>query len=1037
MTPHGGFSEESTVQSMVVEVLTTLGWVHEPADQLERSYDSVMCEDVLVGALTRLNPLIAEKPERVDEVLTKLRSDLLSAATDGVVQTNERVMQWLRGNVNHQYVGTDEHVPVRLIDFDDVDNNRFVVSGPGHGHTGRRCEVQYPAASTSGGSAFDVVCWVNGLPLVVGETKTPVSANASWLNAANDIHRHYESKHPVFFAANVLSFATEGKEFHYGAVGQPGEKWLQWGHTEDPLDLAGLARVKRGIELLLTPACVLSVLRDFTLFDRPTGEGGHRLHKLVPRYPQVEAVEAIVERVKDPKRRRGLIWHYQGSGKTLTQAYAALALLNDRHLPEQPTIICVFDRVDLITQTAKQFKTALPDEVKVKVAADIKSLRKLLATDERGLILTTVFRFKDAPEDLNTRSNIIVMVDEAHRTQEGNLGDDMRGALPNAQFFGLTGTAIALKDRNTFKLFGDPDDDGYVLNRYSQARSIRDGTTVPIHVEARMVDWHLDQVALDEAFAALADEEGLTEAQMELLARKGSRQEVVLSNPDRVRAICEDIVEHYTTRIGPSGMKAQVVAYNRELVVEFHDTLEAVIAERGLPYEVAVVMTTGTSTKSFVEPPDWQARFGLEDEQKEALIGRFLDHEDPLTFLVVTSMLLTGFDAPIEGAMYLDRPLKLHTLSQAMARVNRRWTHPDTGVEKTHGLIVDYVGLGGAIKKALADAQPDVAPADQPPMDIDGLADQLDTAMTEALSRFGGIDRSGHGYATLLHAQERLSTEDDRNEFAADMVRVATLWEFLDPHPRCDSHRDDYKWLAKIYTSVQPSGGSNDLLWKRLGPKTIALVHGHIEVGEVRRVATEVILDDVTLEAIRKLAEQEELDLGLDDDDDSEQTEVTVEYALDRIAGRIDKLYDDTGHAVFAGLSERLERLRDRHVATAEESQQFLQDLLDLTRNVMEASKAAREGTLDEDADAILDPRIGALTQVFEEYAPKGTPVIVGNVVRDIDTLVKNFAFDGWADSLQASRELKVELRDLLDKFGLPPGGELFEKAYAYIAENY
>lgn len=1021
---------------MVVEQLSTLGWDHLPADQLGRGHADILCEDELVDALIRLNPEIAADPDRVDEVLPRLRADLLAAQNDGVVQANERVMRWLRGQVTHQYVGTTDHVPVILIDFNELERNRFVVSGPGHGHTGRRCEVQYPAASTQGGSAFDVVLWVNGIPLVVGETKTPVSHNASWLNAANDIHDHYEAKRPAFFAANVLSFATEGKEFHYGAVGQPGDKWLQWGHTEDPLSLSGLARVQRGIELLLTPERLLSVLRDFTLFDRPRSEGGHRLLKLIPRYPQVEAVEAILNRVKDGQRHRGLIAHYQGSGKTLAQAYAAMALLNDPDVPEQPTIVCVFDRVDLILQTATQFSTALPSEVKVKVAATKEQLRGLLASDERGLILTTIFRFADAGEALNERSNIIVMVDEAHRTQEGTLGTDMRAALPNAQFFGLTGTPIATTDRNTYRLFGDPDDDGWVLNRYTQAQSVRDGTTVPIHVEARMADWHLDQEALEQAFADLAEAEGLTVEQQELLARKGARQEVVLSNPDRIREICEDIADHYHARVAPSGMKAQIVVYNRALCVKFYDTLAEVLANRGLDYEAAVVMTTGTATKGFVEPADWHERFGMDATEEEALIGRYLNHTDPLSFLIVTSKLLTGFDAPIEGAMYLDRPLRLHTLSQAMARVNRRWTHPDTGVEKTHGLIVDYVGLGGEIKKALRDAQPDVTD-DEQNVDVDGLAGELDAAMVDVLARFDGIDRTDTGWATLQAAQDRLATDDDRAAFAADMVRVSTLWEFLHPHPRTTKHTNDYRFLAKVYESVQPSGASDALLWRRLGPKTIALVHDHITVGTVTKVATEVVLDDETLEAIRQLAEQERLDLG--GPDDSEPVEpVTVADALDTIDRRLARLSDDHPHNVFTGLAERLRRLRDRHIAGAEDSQHFLADLLDLTQQVRAADQAAREGTLDQQADAILDPHIGALTQVFKQYAPPETPVIVGNVVRDIDQLVRDFAFVGWTDSMQASRELKRELRLLLKgKYSLPPTGDLFDKAYEYIAANY
>lgn len=1037
--PSGGFGEESTVQRLAVETLTTLGWAHVPAHHLGRDASDVLCEDELVGALVRLNPVVAEDPEnRIDEVLRPLRSLILSAATEGVVAVNEELTRWLRGHKTIQFVGTDEYVPVRLIDLDEPSNNRFVVSGPGFSHLGRSAEVQYPKPSTQGGSAFDVVLWVNGIPLVVGETKTAAKQKWSWLNGANDIHDHYELKHPAFFATNVLSFATEGKEFHYGAVGQPGETWLQWGHTEDDLDQGPLERVKRSLELLLAPDRLLSVLRDFVLYDRPLTEGGRRLIKLIPRYPQVEAVAAIVDRVKDPHRSRGLIWHYQGSGKTLTQAYAALALLNDDEVTDAPTIICVFDRLDLISQTAAQFKSALPDEVKVKVAVSKEDLRAKLADDERGLILTTVFRFKDADEAINTRSNIVVMVDEAHRTQEGTLGADMRAALPNAQFFGLTGTPVSDRDRNTFALFGDPDDDGWVLNRYSQARSIRDGTTVPIHVEARMVEWHLDRDALDEAFEALADEQGLTVEQRELLARKASRPAVVLNNRERIRAVCEDIVDHYDAKLAPSGMKAQVVAYDRSLCVAYHDALVEVVAERGLPYEVAVVMTTGSGGKSNPEPTDWEERFGLTDEQEAQLKGRFRDHTDPLSFLVVTAKLLTGFDAPIEGVMYLDKPLRLHTLSQTMARVNRRWTHPETGHEKAHGLIVDYIGLGSEIKKALRDAQPELDDEGGPKdVDVDGLAAEFETALVAALSpRFDGIDRDQWGYETLMAAQERLATHEDRDEFAADMVRVTTLWEFLHPHPILKPHKPDYRWLAQVYDSIKPTSGSDALLWKRLGPKTIGLVHEHMTVGGVTKVADEVVLDDETIEAIRRLAEQEALDLG-GDEDEPEAAPITVAKALDTIARRIDRLFGETDHHVFAGLAERLERLRERHVTGAQASQDFLKDLLDLTRQVAAADKAAKDGTLDEQADAILDPRIGALTQIFNEYAPPETPVIVGNVVRDIDTLVKEFAFEGWTDSHHAEREVRVELRNLLKKFQLPPAGDLFDKAYAYIAENY
>ena len=300
-----GFSESSTVQRAIAERLVTLGWTYVPGRDLSRTSDEVFLEEDVNGALVRLNPLIAEKPGRLDEVVPKLRAVALSAINDGVVPANERMTTWLRGHQTLKFVGTDDYVPIKLLDLDHPEENRLVVSD----------EVTFGTPGNS--RRFDIVLWVNGLPLVVGETKSPVDSHKSWLNGARDIHYIYELDAPSFFTTNVLSFATEGREFHYGAVGQPAEHWLMWGATSDPWDLSGGERVMRSIDLLLPPAQVLSVLRDYVLFDRPKVGGRAILQKLVPRYPQVEGVEAIRVRVMDPTRSQGLIWHHQGTGKTL------------------------------------------------------------------------------------------------------------------------------------------------------------------------------------------------------------------------------------------------------------------------------------------------------------------------------------------------------------------------------------------------------------------------------------------------------------------------------------------------------------------------------------------------------------------------------------------------------------------------------------------------------------------------------------------------------------------------------------------------
>lgn len=968
-------------------------------------------ESHLTTALSSLNSSISVNAERLDEVMPRLRAGALAAVNDGLIAANERMTIWLRGQYTIRYTGTDEYVPVNLIDFDNPDNNRLVVSD----------EVTFGSPGHS--RRFGIVLWVNGLPLVIGEAKSPVNSPVSWLNAANDISKVYEAEAAPFFATNLLSFATEGREFHYGVVGQAPSHWLLWGATTDPWNLTEWERVVRSVDLLLNPVQILQILRNFVLFDRPKVGGRSILTKLIAHYPQVEGVEAIHARVLEPDRRQGLIWHYQGTGKTLLMAFAALRLLNDPKVG-RPTILIVFDRVDLVEQTVRQFQTAgLP---RLRVATAKEDLRRMLAEDFRGIIVTTIFRFYDAGF-LNDRHNIVVLIDEAHRTQEGRLGADMRGAIPNAQFFGLTDTPIATADRNTFRLFGDPDDEGWVLNRYSLERAITDGASVPIHVETRLVDFQVDREALDQAFMAMADEAELSDEERETLAGRAASASTIVRNPARIRAVCEDIVDHYLSKMAPLGLKAQIVAYDRELCVAYYDEITRILIERGeeKSTEAAVVMTIAAR----FDPIGWRERFELTRDEEAAIMARFRDPSDPLRFLIVTSKLLTGFDAEVEGVMYLDKPLSLHTLFQAICRTNRRFINPVTGQEKLYGLIVDYVGLESQIATALRDADPERL--DRRPVNVDGLAEEFVQALEVGLSRFHGIDRSQVSFEALMEAQRRVSTLESRDAFARDFLKIRGLWEFLDPSAVTEAHRSDYRWIAEVYESVQPTRTSDALLWQRLGAKTLELVHGHIT--EVRATGTgldEVIVDHEAIEAIRRLALPEVSVPGQDD-------AMTVSEALDAIEAPIRvRLQSTGGHAVYVALSERLERLHTRHLAQATASVEFLKEILELAQDVMSAEKAEDEGQLDQ-ISIRPDPNIGALTQILRQFAPPDVPVIIDNVVRDIDTIVRQVRFTGWTRTQLGQRTVRRELRLILKKYSLPTTGDLFDRAYSYIHENY
>ena len=1014
-----GFGEAATVQGWLVEELTRLGWSHVPGHALPRDATDVICEAWVSESLTRLNPAIAESPDRVDEVLPLIRAAILSAGTDGLLAANERMTTLLRGDKPVKFVGTDEYVPLRIIDFDNPGNNRFTVSGPlPNSASPVADEVTYGAPGNA--RRFDTVLWVNGLPLVVIETKSPVQASVSWLNGARDIANVYEVDKPAFFAPNVLVAATEGREFHYGAVGQPAEDWLMWGSTQDPYDLDGFPRVKRAVDLLLTPVQVLAILKDFTLFEQVPGG---TVRKLIPRYPQVEAAEAIHARVLAGGK-GGLIWHYQGTGKSLLMAFAALMLLNDPQVGG-PTVVVVLDRLDLIEQIQRQFRTAgLP---RVTVAESKEELRRVLREDRRGIVLTTIFRFEDAGE-LNDRDNIIVFIDEAHRTQEGRLGDDMRAALPNARFFGLTGTPISDKDRNTFKLFGDPNDPGWVMNTYSMERSIADGASVPVHVETRMVNFHLDEAALDAAEKALADEENLTDEERDYLASKAGHVKTVLLNPDRITAVCTDILDHYQAKVAPTGMKAQVVAFDRELVVAYDNELRRLVAERGLPYEVAVVMTVGSKD----DPPTW-LEYALDRAQEAHVKARFTNPDDPLCFLIVTAKLLTGFDAPIEQVQYLDRPLRRHTLFQAITRTNRRYTNTATGQEKHYGLIVDYIGLGNEVARALKAADPDRHGARG--VDVDALAAEYDATLAKTLERLDGVDRTSSSFAALQDALERIKNTEARDAYAKDFTALATLYEFLHPHEVTEASADDYKWLAQIYEASRPAKPSNALLWHRLGPKTIAMVHGHMTDFTVTGTGLEeVVVDPDAIEAMRTLIGQGELDFGTDRDLLNDP--VTLDEVLTVIDRRIQRRLADHPTGIYRSIADQIEKLRQMAITRAEDSVEFLRKALELARAAVEADRLEAEGRLDE-AETLLDPNIGALTQIVEQYKPPDTPVAVTDVVTDIDTIVRDVSYTGWATDQAGDRAVRKELRLVLSKYALPLTGELFDTAYAYIRENY
>jgi type I restriction enzyme, R subunit len=989
------FTEASTVENLVRDLLcggvlhhtavgpgiarahssrSGLGWHYIAPGDVPRHPHEVYVEDWLRESLIRLNPEIAAVPDRADEVIYKLRAIVLSVRSDGLIRANEEMTAWLRGDRSMPFGPNHEHVTVRLIDADDLDNNVFVVT------------TQYCFRGGTVERRADLVLLVNGLPLVVIEAKTPVRPAVSWVDGALQVHDDYEKYVPELFVANVFSVATEGKELRYGSVRMPVGLWGPW-RGDDEAAPGTLAGVKAAVNGLLRPEVVLDMLAHFTLFAT---DAKKRRIKVVSRYQQYEAANLIVERVLAGRPRKGLIWHFQGSGKSLLMVFAAQKLRMQPRLGN-PTVLIVVDRIDLDAQISSTFHASdVPNLVKAETRAE---LERLLRQDARKVIITTIFKFGEAEGELNSRDNIVALVDEAHRTQEGDLGLKMRAALPNAFLFGFTGTPINKRDRNTFAAFGAEEDERGYMSRYGFEESVRDGATLPLHFEPRLLQLHIDRAAIDDAFRELTG--SLTDLDRDNLARTASRMAVLVKAPERIQAICADIARHFQDKVAPEGFKAMAVTYDQECCLLYKAELD-----RHLPPEASDVVI---SVSGRGQDDERFRRYKRERDEEEALLDRFRDRNDPLQVLIVTAKLLTGFDAPVLQVMYLDKALRDHTLLQAVCRTNRPF-----GERKTHGLIVDYLGVFDDVARSL---EFDEAGMRRVVRNIAELAEKLPGAVAACLEFFPGIDRTVGGYEGLIAAQECLPSNTERDAFAAAYSYLAKLWEAVSPDPVLQPYVTDYRWLSQVYTSVQPTSGTGKLIWHALGPKTIELIHENVHVETLRDDLDDIVLDAELLEAV----------LGAGDPDrKGKEIEIKISNRLRR----------HLGNPRFRELSDRLEALRLRHEQGQIHSIDFLKELLDLARDLVNTEKEIPPAE-DEDRGK------AALTALFEDARSEETPVMVERVVADVDEIVRLVRFPGWQNAAAGQREVRIALRRTLLKYQLHKDSELFEKAYGYIREYY
>ena len=970
---------EATFEQMVCDTLSKNGWKYIPADKLPRQHSDVLVEPMVKDALIRLNPCIAEDPSRADEVIYKLRALILSVQANNLVAQNEAFKKLVFENNTFPFGENGRAVPITFfgsLTAEEIAKNEYVVTN----------QWVYPKAE--GGKRLDIVLLINGFPIAIGELKTPVRDAISWMDGAGDILA-YEKSIPQMFVTNVFNFASEGKCYRYSSINAPLTVWGPW-HTDDHRGEGTLADVQTSMKDMIKPEIIMDIFRFFTLFAT---DKKYRKYKIICRYQQFEGANAIVNRVRAGYPKQGLIWHFQGSGKSLLMVFAAQKL---RMIPElkNPTVVIVDDRIDLETQITSTFNAS--DIPSLAKASSKEELIDFFKGDMRKILITTIFKFGEVDGCLNERHNIILMVDEAHRTQEGNLGEKMRTALPNAFFFGLTGTPINKLDKNTFRTFGAEQDKSGYMSRYSFADSIRDGATLPLNFEPVPVELHVNQEVVDAEFDRLAAQAGLTAQEKSDVARR-IRMEAIMKSPDRIQKVCEHIVNHFLTKVDPNGFKGQVVCYDRESCVLYKKAIDKLLGD---DHYTTIVMDTNNDKEDKYK--EWRR----DRDEEGKLLDRFRDPNDPLKLVIVTAKLLTGFDAPILQVMYLDKPMKDHTLLQAICRVNRVY-----GQDKSNGLIVDYIGIFDDVAKAL---NFDESTIQKVITNIEEVKKVFPNLMEKCLAHFPNVDRSDDGWEGLMAAQECLPTNKEKDEFGADYRVVNRAYNALSPDPFLHQYLHDYRWLSKVYESVKPVDTRGPLIWASVGAKTMELVHENISVSDVEETAPEDIL---------------ELDAELIDDfiagkDGAKKKAKKIEIDL------VARILVHGKDPRFIKLGERLEELREKHEQGLITSIEFLKRLLELAKEAVQAEKEVVPV-------AEVDKGKAALTELFNGVRCNNTPVIVERIVKDIDDIVRIVRFDGWQTTVAGKREVKRALRSVVSvKFKIKDK-ELFDKAYGYIEQYY
>jgi type I restriction enzyme, R subunit len=970
-------SEAKSAQFPMVKHASGVGWEQltpEESERMRRGRANMLYPEVLEEKLQEFNAWLTE-----DQVRTIVESiEALPATIEG----NREVLRWLRGERQWNDETEQRHRPVQVVDFDAPARNAL--------HITWEWKIEPPARRK--GNRADVMFVVNGIPVTIVEHKNPKDRDA--LTKAVMQLRRYEKETPELLTQAQLHNETHLIDYWYGVTWNVNRRMLfKWKHTSDET-------YRDAVQAFFEPHQFLRTLREWVLFYVEDGE----MRKSVLREHQRAAVDAIVQRCADRTKNRGLIWHTQGSGKTFTLLTAAQLILSQKDRFNNATVILVVDRTELEGQLKEWVERLLGEmqanDIPVRRANSREDLQDILDSDFRGLVVSMIHKFEAVRKDSSPRDNVFVFIDEAHRSVAADLGSYLMAAVPNSTIIGFTGTPVGGTQGSgtgSFQIFGSQDEHGY-LHKYSIIESIDDETTLPIKYVLAPSSMSMQPEDLDEQFYAIAGDEDVSDIdELNKVLQRAVKLRTFLGAESRVQQVAEFVAQHFRENVDPLGYKAFLVAVDRETCAKYKRALDKV-----LPPEWSEVIYS-SNANDVLDRPDVHELQVSEDREKKVR-RQFKKSGQQPKILIVTDKLLTGYDAPILYAMYLDKPMRDHVLLQAMARVNRPYDDGN-GVQKKVGLVVDFVGILKELNKALRFDSNDVEGALE---DLDVLLADLLIKIEAATGAYLQVD-SGQGADEQLESlvYGKFLAEEERQKFFDDYRDIESLWEIVSPSAELRDHILTYKRLSVLYAAVRNAYSQSTSFTADLEHKTKRLIEETATqegLGRFTKVAT---FDVKTLEA-----------LGKDDGPPEEKV-----YNL--VRGLRKEMEDNPASAVVL---QSIKEKADRIIENLEERKINGLAALDELKVVAQEKDEARDAAKN---SGMSDRAFGVYWVLSKEQALTGLKVDIQQLAVDVDRAVDDFPH--WRENADEERRLRSGLYRPLLGLAAEARKEIIEKVMSVL----